>query len=136
MRGLDFQRQYARKPARCRRSTVSGRTIFKASSTPGANRYNPANTRRSMLLKVRLAFALSIYAGLRVGEIAALRGRDAVTIDGSVRQEIKLSAHQTKGAKGRTVVLYVPDLCTCPTPSLFKHHSVLPLLSYSPYDST
>jgi putative ABC transport system substrate-binding protein len=31
-----FQRQYARKPARCQRITVSGLTIFKASSTPGA----------------------------------------------------------------------------------------------------
>src|SRR5260221_2983689 len=51
-RCLDFQRKYARKPARCQRITVSGLTIFKASSTPGANRYNPANTRRSMLLKV------------------------------------------------------------------------------------
>src|SRR3981189_2866471 len=51
-RGLDFQRQYAWKPARCQRITVSGLTIFKACSTPGANRYNPANTRRSMLLKV------------------------------------------------------------------------------------
>jgi hypothetical protein len=29
--------------------TVSGLTIFKASSTPGANRHNP--TRRSMLLR-------------------------------------------------------------------------------------
>jgi hypothetical protein len=47
-RGLDFQRQYARKPARCQRITVFGLTIFKASSTPGASRYNPANTRRSM----------------------------------------------------------------------------------------
>src|SRR3982074_3729358 len=52
MRDLDFQRQYSRKPARCQRITVSGLTIFKASSTPGANRYNPANTRRSMLVKV------------------------------------------------------------------------------------
>src|SRR5437899_7985900 len=51
-RGLDFQRQYARKPARCQRITVSGLTIFKASSTPGASRYNPANSRRSMLVKV------------------------------------------------------------------------------------
>src|SRR6201989_1167307 len=50
--GLDFQRQYTRKPARCQRITVSGLTIFKASNTPGANRYNPANTRRSMLVKV------------------------------------------------------------------------------------
>src|SRR5258708_20615215 len=53
LRGLDFQCQCARKPARCQRITVSGLTIFKASSTPGASRYNPANTRRSMLVKVR-----------------------------------------------------------------------------------
>src|ERR1700692_2948426 len=50
--GLDFQRQYARKPARCQRITVSGLTIFKASSAPGANRYNPANIRRSLPRKV------------------------------------------------------------------------------------
>src|SRR5258705_3840179 len=49
---LISRRQYAQKPARCQRITVSGLTIFKASSTPGASRYNPANTRRSMLVKV------------------------------------------------------------------------------------
>ncbi len=53
----------------------------------------------------RVAFVLSIYAGLRVGEIAALTVSDVVTRDGDVRREIKLGAHQTKGAKGRTVVL-------------------------------
>jgi peroxiredoxin len=45
-------RQYVLKPARCQRTTVSRLTIFKASRTPGASRYNPANTRRSMLVKV------------------------------------------------------------------------------------
>src|SRR3979490_2484186 len=58
-RGLDFQRQYARKPARCQRITVSGLTIARASSMPGATRYNPANTRRSMLVK------LSFFGDLR-----------------------------------------------------------------------
>jgi len=53
----------------------------------------------------RLAFVLSIYAGLRVGEIAALTVRDVATQDGQVRREIKLGAHQTKGSKGRVVVL-------------------------------
>ncbi len=53
----------------------------------------------------RLAFVLSIYAGLRVGEIAALTIHDVATIEGNARREIKLGAHQTKGAKGRTVVL-------------------------------
>jgi integrase/recombinase XerD len=53
----------------------------------------------------RLCFVLSLYSGLRVGEIAALTIGDVATQDGDVRREIKLGAHQTKGAKGRTVVL-------------------------------
>jgi integrase/recombinase XerD len=48
---------------------------------------------------------LSIYAGLRVGEIAALTLGDVATSDGEVRREIKLGAHQTNGSKGRTVVV-------------------------------
>jgi integrase/recombinase XerD len=53
----------------------------------------------------RLAFVLSIYAGLRVGEIAALRVGDVVNQHGEARREIRLGAHQTKGAKGRIVIL-------------------------------
>ena len=43
----------------------------------------------------RLAFVLSIFAGLRVGEIAALTVGDVATANGDVRREIKLGAHQT-----------------------------------------
>jgi integrase/recombinase XerD len=53
----------------------------------------------------RLAFVLSIYAGMRIGEIAALTIGDVATAHGEVRREIKLHAHQTKGSKGRTVIL-------------------------------
>src|SRR5690242_6849701 len=53
----------------------------------------------------RVAFMLSIYAGMRVGEIAALKMGDVVNQYGVVRSEIKLGAHQTKGSKGRTVIL-------------------------------
>ena len=53
----------------------------------------------------RLAFVLSIYAGMRVGEIAALTVGDVANQDGEARREIKLVAHQTKGSKGRTVVV-------------------------------
>jgi integrase/recombinase XerD len=53
----------------------------------------------------RLAFVLSIYAGMRVGEIAALTIGDVINQHGEARPEIKLGAHQTKGTKGRTVVL-------------------------------
>ena len=53
----------------------------------------------------RVAFVLSIYAGLRVGEIAALTIGDVISRDGMIRREIRLGAHQTKGSKGRTVIL-------------------------------
>jgi integrase len=53
----------------------------------------------------RLAFVLSIYAGLQVGEIAALTVEDVATADCEARREIKLGAHQTKGNKGRTIIL-------------------------------
>jgi integrase/recombinase XerD len=42
---------------------------------------------------------------LRVGEIAALIIRDVVNQHNEIRYEIKLGAHQTKGSKGRTVIL-------------------------------
>jgi hypothetical protein len=48
-RGRDFHRQYKRKPARCQRMTVSGLTIAKALSTPGAKPYSPTSTNRSIL---------------------------------------------------------------------------------------
>jgi integrase/recombinase XerD len=53
----------------------------------------------------RLAFILSIYAGMRIGEIATLTIGDVANADREPRREIKLSAEQTKGSKGRTVVL-------------------------------
>ena len=53
----------------------------------------------------RLAFVLSIYAGMRIGEIAALRIGDVANVQHEARREIKLSPDQTKGSKGRTVVL-------------------------------
>src|SRR5262249_24953829 len=53
----------------------------------------------------RLAFTLSIFAGLRVGEIAALTAADVANQHGEARREIKLAPHQTKGSKSRTVVL-------------------------------
>ena len=53
----------------------------------------------------RVAFMLSIYAGMRVGEIAALKISDVSNQYGEVRSEIKLAADQTKGTKGRTVIL-------------------------------
>jgi integrase/recombinase XerD len=53
----------------------------------------------------RLAFVLSICAGMQIGEIAALRIADVANGQGEPRRAIKLSAQQTKGSKGRTVIL-------------------------------
>lgn len=53
----------------------------------------------------RLAVLLSYWAGMRAGEIAALKIKDVVNEDRSVRDRIHLSVKQTKGKKGRTVFL-------------------------------
>jgi len=43
------------------------------------------------------------WAGMRVGEVAALRLGDVVSRDGGVRSEIRLAAQQTKGRHPRVV---------------------------------
>ena len=53
----------------------------------------------------RAMFQLSIYAGMRVGEIASLLWADVFTPDHRVREQIQLTAAQTKGHKARTVLL-------------------------------
>src|SRR5262249_25053870 len=52
-----------------------------------------------------LAFVLSRYAGMRVGEIAALKIGDVANQFSEPRREIKLASRQTKGKHSRTVIL-------------------------------
>ena len=52
-----------------------------------------------------LAFLLSYYAGLRVKEIAALLHSDVFDSQCAVMRIVTLSAEQTKGSSGRTIVL-------------------------------
>src|SRR6266566_4165004 len=47
----DFQRQYRRKPDRCQRTRVSGRTIVMALSTDGAHRYSWTKNKRSPFVR-------------------------------------------------------------------------------------
>lgn len=51
----------------------------------------------------RMAIMLSHLAGLRVGEIAALKISDVIDRDGAVRDQIRLSAAITKGGHARVV---------------------------------
>ena len=53
----------------------------------------------------RLVFVLSVYGSMRVGEIATLKISDVINQHDEIRSEIKLGANQTKGKKGRTVIL-------------------------------
>lgn len=51
----------------------------------------------------RAMILCSHFAGMRVKEIAALRYCDVVNLDGTIKDEIFLSAEQTKGKHARTV---------------------------------
>ena len=51
----------------------------------------------------RLAVMLSHFAGLRVGEIAALRVRDILDAQAQVRDQVRLNPAYTKGGVARTI---------------------------------
>ena len=53
----------------------------------------------------RTILMLTHLAGMRIGEVAAVRVCDVVASDGTVRDEINLSAAQTKGKRSRCVLL-------------------------------
>ena len=54
-------------------------------------------------LRDRVALSLSIMAGMRIGEIAALTIGDVRGLDGKAVEVINLSRHQTKGNRARRV---------------------------------
>ena len=60
---------------------------------------------RAFAERNRAMLQLSVYDGMRVGEIAALQWGDVFTPDGRVREQIQLTEAQTKGHKARTVLL-------------------------------
>ena len=53
----------------------------------------------------RAMVLMSIWSGMRVGELAAIRIGDVVGADGGVKDEIHLTAEKTKGDRGRTVLI-------------------------------
>ena len=53
----------------------------------------------------RAIFLLGLYSGMRAKELSALRVCDVLTTESEVKDEIHLSSDQTKGKKGRTVIL-------------------------------
>jgi len=47
----------------------------------------------------RAMILTSFWSGLRVAEIASLKMGDVLNVDGSIKNEIRLSAAQTKGGQ-------------------------------------
>lgn len=76
--------------------TLSDKSLKIVLATIAQNRHAARN--RAMLL-------MSMWAGMRVGEISALKISDVVGTDGAIKDEIHLAADQTKGDRGRTVLV-------------------------------
>lgn len=62
---------------------------------------------RKHALRNRIMLLMTHWAGMRVGEVAALRYGDVVASDGTILPEIRLSADQTKGSRSR--IVYLPE---------------------------
>ncbi len=60
---------------------------------------------RKHSLRNRSIFQTSFLAGLRVAEIASLRYRDVVDVEGKVKDQILLTADMTKGSESRMVFI-------------------------------
>jgi integrase/recombinase XerD len=58
-------------------------------------------------LRNQTILLLTHWAGMRIGEVAALRWSDVIAADGSIRTEIRLTANQTKG--NRAAVVLIPQ---------------------------
>ncbi len=62
------------------------------------------NTRK-YAARDRAIVLLTYWGGMRIGEVAALNIKDILNVDGTVKNEINLTAAKTKGGHSRTVVL-------------------------------
>jgi len=53
----------------------------------------------------RVILLLTHLAGMRIGEVSALKYHDVISADGTIKEEINLTAEQTKGNRSRNVLL-------------------------------
>jgi len=62
------------------------------------------NTRKHAV-RDRAMVLMTYWAGMRIGEVAATKIKDVLAHDGTIKQELHLTAEQTKGRHARTVIL-------------------------------
>ena len=60
---------------------------------------------KSFAQRNRVMLYVSFYSGMRVGEIASLKVGDVMNADGTIKNEVRLTADQTKGRHPRTVFI-------------------------------
>ncbi len=60
---------------------------------------------RKYAARDRAILACTYFGGARIGEVAALKIKDVLATDGTIKLEANLTAEQTKGKYGRTIVL-------------------------------
>ena len=53
----------------------------------------------------RAVVLMTYYAGMRVGEVAALTIADIIDAEGQIKNEIRLTAEQTKGNTARVIMV-------------------------------
>jgi integrase/recombinase XerD len=53
----------------------------------------------------RAVVLMTYYAGMRVGEVAALKIADIIDTEGQIKNEIRLTAEQTKGNTARVIMV-------------------------------
>ena len=78
------------------------------------------STKQKYSIRNRAMLLTSYWSGMRVGEIAALRVCDVRNEDGTIKSEIRLSASQTKGNKGR--VVFVNEKLRTELATYLKHY--------------
>ena len=60
---------------------------------------------RKYAVRDRAMVLMTYWGGMRVGEVAATKIGDVLNADGTIKEEMRLTAAQTKGKHARTVVL-------------------------------
>ena len=60
---------------------------------------------RKYAVRDRAMVLMTYWGGMRIGEVAATKIGDVLNADGTIKEEIRLTAEQTKGKHARTVVL-------------------------------
>jgi integrase/recombinase XerD len=86
---------------------------FKGKTMSQAKVLSATDTRKILIyisshkhaVRNRCMFLCTTQLGMRICEVANLKIASVLNTDGSIRDEIHLSADQTKGSKGRTIIV-------------------------------